>query len=181
MALLDVINISKSFGGLLAIDDVNFKMEEGEIVSLIGPNGAGKTTMFNVVCCFFPPSRGTVLFKGEKITGCKPFHICQKGISRTFQITKSFQQMNLVENVMIGALFGKQAHSNLNHAREESERLIDLFGLAGKAYMPVSSLTAIDARRLELVRALAAKPELLLLDDRGHRAVSEGSTFCGIG
>jgi branched-chain amino acid transport system ATP-binding protein len=165
MALLELSNVSKSFGGLTAVNNVNFNIEGGGIVSLIGPNGAGKTTLFNIICCFYPPSTGSIIFKGEDITRCKAFQVCRKGISRTFQITKSFHQMNVVENVMIGALFGKQASNNLSNAREESERLIDLFGLAGKAYMPISNLTAIDARRLELIRAIAAKPELILLDE----------------
>ena len=165
MTLLEGIGVSKHFGGLVAVDNVSFHVDEGEIVGLIGPNGAGKTTLFNVICCFYRLSSGIVKFKGEKISGLRPHQVCRKGIARTFQIARSFHSMTALENVMIGALFGMETHENLRSAREEALRLMEFTGLAAKADMPVESLTSIDTRRLELVRALAAKPEIVLLDE----------------
>jgi len=165
MPVLEGVGVSKYFGGVVALSNVSFHVDDGEIVGLIGPNGAGKTTLFNVICCFYPLNSGVIKFKGEKITGLKPHQVCRKGIARTFQITRSFANMSVVDNVMIGALFGKEAQGNLKSAREEAMRLMGFIGLIEKADMPVESLTSIDARRLELVRALAAKPKVLLLDE----------------
>ncbi len=165
MPVLEGIEVSKHFGGVLALNNVSFHVDDGEIVGLIGPNGAGKTTLFNVTCGFYPPNSGVIKFEGEKITGLKPHRICRKGVARTFQITRSFANMTVLQNVMIGALFGKDAQKNVKGAREEAMRLMEFTGLIEKADMLVESLTSIDARRLELVRALAAKPKILLLDE----------------
>jgi len=165
MHILEGENISKHFGGIAALRNVNFHVNEGEIVGLIGPNGAGKTTLFNVICCVYTPDSGIIKFKGEKITGRKPHHVCKRGIARTFQIAKSFGNMSVRENIMIGSLFGKASLGSLKIAREEAERLMEFTGLVGKANAPAGSLISGDARRLELARALAAKPELLLLDE----------------
>ncbi|MFC2024588.1 ABC transporter ATP-binding protein [Chloroflexota bacterium] len=165
MTLLEVIGVTKNFGGLLAVDNVSFHVDRGEIVGLIGPNGAGKTTLFNTICAFYRPSSGIVKFKGEKISGLKPHQVCRQGIARTFQISRSFYSMTALENVMIGKLFGRNAHENLKSAREEALQLMEFAGLAEKANMSVESLTSIDTRRLELVRALAANPEIILLDE----------------
>lgn len=165
MALLEGMGVSKHFGGIVALDNVRFHVDEGELVGLIGPNGAGKTTLFNVICAFYRPDSGIVKFMDETISGLKPHQVCWKGIARTFQITRSFHGMTALENVMIGALFGKDAHHNLDSAKEEALRLMEFTGLAGKANIPVENLTSIDTRRLELVRALAAKPKIILLDE----------------
>lgn len=165
MRLLEGEAVTKYFGGITALRNVSFHIDEGEIVGLIGPNGAGKTTLFNVICCGYHPDGGVIKFKGEKITGLKPHQICRKGIARTFQIPRSFANMSVLENVMVGALFGKDNQEDLKGAREKAIRLMGLTGLIEKANTPAGSLTSIDARRLELVRALAAKPEILLLDE----------------
>ena len=165
MPFLEVENVSKHFGGVAALSDVSFHVDKGEIVGLIGPNGAGKTTLFNVICCVYRPNSGIIKFKGSKITGLKPHHICRGGIARTFQITKSFGNLSVLENIMIGSLFGKKSHGSLKIAGEEARQLIEFTGLIGKGDMPAGSLISADARRLELARALAAKPEILLLDE----------------
>ena len=165
MHLLEGQNVSKHFGGITALSNVSFHADEGEIVGLIGPNGAGKTTLFNVICCVYPPDSGVIKFKGAKITGLKPHHVCRRGIARTFQITKSFANMSVRENIMVGSLFGKESKGSLKIAREEATRLMEFTGLIGKADIPAGSLISADARKLELARALAAKPEVLLLDE----------------
>ncbi len=165
MHLLEGQDVSKHFGGIAALSNVTFHVDEGEIVGLIGPNGAGKTTIYNVICCTYTPDSGIIKFKGSKITRLKPHQVCRKGIARTFQITKSFANMSVQENIMIGALFGKERAGSLRVAREEATRLMEFTGLIGKAAVPAGSLISADARRLEFARALAAKPELLLLDE----------------
>jgi len=165
MRLLEAENVSKHFGGVAALSDVSFHVDKGEIVGLIGPNGAGKTTLFNVICCVFRPNSGIIKFNGSKITGLKPHHICRGGIARTFQITKSFGNLSVLENIMIGSLFGKKSHGSLRIAGEEARQLIEFTGLIGKGGISAGSLISADARRLELARALAAKPEILLLDE----------------
>ena len=165
MRLLEGEGVSKYFGGLGALRDVSFHVDEGNIVGLIGPNGAGKTTLFNVICCVHQPDSGTIRFRGEKISSLKPHQICRKGIARTFQIPRSFGNMSVLHNVMVGALFGKDHRGSLKDSRKEAIRLMEITGLREKADTPAGSLTSIDARRLELVRALAAKPEVLLLDE----------------
>ena len=165
MQLLEGENVSKHFGGLAALSNVSFHVDEGEIVGLIGPNGAGKTTLFNVIGGVYNPDNGIIKFKGTKITGRKPHHICRRGVARTFQITKSFADMTVIENIMIGSLFGKESQRSLKIAREEATQITEFTGLAEKANLPAGSLFSADSRRLELARALAAKPEILLLDE----------------
>lgn len=165
MDILEVENITKHFGGITALQRVNFHVGQGEIVGLIGPNGAGKTTLFNVICGVYQPDGGSVKFNGEKITGWKPHAICRRGIARTFQITQSFRNMSVRENVMIGGLFGKEIGMSVRTARKGATRLMEFTGLLERADLLVGNLTSGDARRLELARALAAKPEVLLLDE----------------
>jgi branched-chain amino acid transport system ATP-binding protein len=165
MQFLEGIGVNKYFGGVTALSNVSFHVNDGEIVGLIGPNGAGKTTLFNVIFGTYLPNSGLIKFKGEKITGLKPHQICRKGIARTFQITKTFIKMSVLENVMVGALFGRDNKGDLKSAREEAMRLIEFSKLTEKANMLAESLTSADARRLELARGLAAKPEVLLLDE----------------
>jgi branched-chain amino acid transport system ATP-binding protein len=165
MPLLEGQNISRFFGGVRALSDVSFHVDEGEILGLIGPNGAGKTTLFNVICGTYPPSSGAVIFAGENISGLKPHDICRKGIARTFQLTRSFGNLSVLENVMIGSLFGKDCCKRMNPARSEAIELLEFGELKDKMNMSASSLIQVDARRLELVRALAAHPRLLFLDE----------------
>lgn len=165
MQILEGIGINKKFGGIIALSNVSFHVNDGEIVGLIGPNGAGKTTLFNILCGTYLPNKGLIKFRGEKITGLKPHQICRKGIARTFQITKTFAKMSVLENIMVGALFGRKNQGNLKSAREEAMRLIGFSKLTEKANVLAESLTSADARRLELARGLAAKPEVLLLDE----------------
>ncbi len=165
MHLLEGQEVSKHFGGIAALSNVSFHVDEGEIVGLIGPNGAGKTTLFNVICCTYPVDSGSIKFKGSKITGLKPHQVCRRGIARTFQITRSFANMSVRQNIMVGSLFGKESLGSIKIAQEEAKRLMEFTGLVGKADISAGSLFSADARRLELARALAAKPEILLLDE----------------
>jgi branched-chain amino acid transport system permease protein len=159
----EVKSLNKRFGGLIAVRDVSFQMQKGEILGLIGPNGAGKTTIFNLVTGFIPPDSGQVVFQGETITGLKPPHqICLKHIGRTFQLVKPFKDMTALENVMVGSF----AHLKKTHeARREAMEILNFIGLAGHRDSLSSSLTIANRKRLELGRALATQPELLLLDE----------------
>lgn len=160
--LLEIKNLSKRFGGLQAINDLTLQVQEGEILGLIGPNGAGKTTLFNLISGVFTPDTGEIRFKGENITRLKPYQICKKGICRTFQIAQPFREMSVLKNIMIGAF----VHSpEVNKVEKEAEEILDFVGLEGKKEMLAKELTTIDQRRLEVARALATKPKLLLLDE----------------
>ena len=145
---------------------VDLRVSAGEIVGLIGPNGSGKTTIFNVITGLYLPSRGSIRFKGEEISGLKPFQVCRKGIGRTFQITKPFTRMTVRENAMVGALYGKgKAGDDLREARLTAEAILEQVGLGSKKEARVSDLTLEDKKRLELSKALSTRPELLLLDE----------------
>jgi len=165
MRLIEGFHVSKNFGGLKALQNVDFTVEQGEIVGLIGANGAGKTTLFNVASGSYPPSSGTIRFKGENITGLKPYQICQRGLARTFQIVKPFLSMTVLRNVMIGKLFGKDRLRHREVAEIEAHRILDLVGLSSKAKIPARELTLADRKRLEVARSLATNPDLLLLDE----------------
>ncbi|MBW2063585.1 MAG: ABC transporter ATP-binding protein [Deltaproteobacteria bacterium] len=165
MKILEAIHVSKSFGGLRALDEVDITVMEGEIVGLIGANGAGKTTLFSVVSGTYAPTSGSVLFKGEEITGMRPYQICRRGLARTYQVVKPFRNMTVLRNVMIGKLFGKDCLKATDKAEEEAMKILQFLGLAEKAYMPAGGLGLADHKRLELARCLAANPELLLLDE----------------
>ena len=155
-------HLYKSFTGLMALSDISFALGEGEILGLIGPNGAGKTTLFNILSGFFPPDHGEVKFLGEEIIGLRPHQICRRGIGRTFQLVKPFLTLSVLDNVMIGAL---NRQGRVGPARESARRVLELVGLADKMKLPASSLTLPDRKRLELARALATQPKLLLLDE----------------
>lgn len=160
--LLSVRNVSKSFRGLRAVDDVTFDVAEGSITALIGPNGAGKTTLFNLVSGLLNSDTGTVVFAGRDITRLRPDQICAEGIGRTFQIVKPFKDMTVEENVMVGAL---RTTSNVEEARAAVRPLLREFDLWSKHHLKATSLTLPDRKRLEVVRALATRPRLLLLDE----------------
>jgi len=164
MILLEGEGVTKYFGGLAAVLNVDFHLEEGEILGLIGPNGAGKTTLFNVITGVYAPTSGRVRFKGEDITGLKPHTICGKGIGRTFQLVKPFPEMSALQNVIVGALFG-HAKKDMASARERAMELLEFVGLKGKEAILAKSLTLVDRKRLEMAKALAGEPELLLLDE----------------
>jgi len=165
MKMLEATNISKRFGGLMALEDVNISVAQGEIVGLIGANGAGKTTLFNVISGTYAPTSGRILFKGTEITGMRPHEICRRGLVRTFQVVKPFRNMTVLRNVMAGKLFGKDRVKNLEYAREEALKILEFVGLAQKAHVLARGLGLADHKRLELARSLAADPELLLLDE----------------
>jgi branched-chain amino acid transport system ATP-binding protein len=162
--MLEGVNVSKFFGGLAALKNVSFSLSMGEIVGLIGPNGAGKTTLFNVITGFTPPSSGIIRFKGRKISGLKPHKICKLGIARTYQIVKPFSNLTVLENVVVGMVSGRKKLS-LSKARSEALEILKLVGLENKEYVQAKNLTLMDKKMLELARALATEPEVLLLDE----------------
>jgi branched-chain amino acid transport system ATP-binding protein len=161
-ALLEVDHVSKSFSGLHAVQDVSFTVAEGEIVGLIGPNGAGKTTCFNVIAGVYRPDVGTVNFAGQRIDGRRPDRICRTGVARTFQLVKPFAGLSVTENVVIGAL---NAATSVAEAQDKARQVIEQLGLAAKREQMASSLTLPERKRLEIARALATGPRLLLLDE----------------
>ncbi len=165
MPLLEGEGVTKYFGGLAAVSNVDFHVEQGKIVGLIGPNGAGKTTLFNLISGALVPKPGVIRFKGDKITGLKPHKICRMGVSRTFQEVKIFANIPVMENVLLGSLFGTRAGiSSVNAAREATE-LLEFVGLSEVRATPAKDLTLVNQKRIEVARALATKPELLLLDE----------------
>jgi branched-chain amino acid transport system ATP-binding protein len=165
MPLLEGKGVTRYFGGLAAVQNVDFHVDQGEIVGLIGPNGAGKTTLFNLISGALVPQSGEIRFKGEKITGLKPHVICKKGIARTFQLVRIFPNMSVLENVLMGVLFGKSDGHGMGPALEEAEKWLDFVGLSAVKGLPARSLTLANQKRLEVARALATGPELLLLDE----------------
>jgi branched-chain amino acid transport system ATP-binding protein len=160
--LLKVQRISKSFRGLRAVADVSFVVPDRGIVALIGPNGAGKTTCFNLIAGALPPDAGTVALAGRDITGLRPDQICDAGIGRTFQIVKPFPDLTVLENVTVGALHAKKA---VAPALKHAVQFLDMLELADKRHMHAANLTLPDRKRLEVARALATGPKLLLLDE----------------
>lgn len=157
--------VTKSFGGLVAIKNVNFYVDNKEIVGLIGPNGAGKTTLFNIISGYYRPDTGIIEFEGQNIVGLKPYEICRLGIARTFQIVKPFLRMTTLENVMVGLIYGKNKNIGLNDARQEALRLLEFIGLYEKRNTLAENLTIADRKALEIARALATEPKLILLDE----------------
>jgi len=164
MTILRCLALSKHFGGILAVNNMDLEVRSGEILSLIGPNGAGKTTLFNLISGLYKPDSGRIIFMGEDITGKKPHEICKKGIARTFQLVRAFPNMTVLENIVVGALFSGGI-KELEKALEEGRRICKLVGLAGKEDAVVRNLTAVDKKLTELARALAMKPKLLLIDE----------------
>jgi len=160
--ILQINNVSMKFGSLVANDNVSFNVNKGEIVSLIGPNGAGKTTLFNCITGFYKPFSGKVIFDGHDITGLKPSRICHLGLTRTFQIVKPLKEMTVLENVLTGA-FCKT--NSTQEAVEQAMEILKLTHLDGKKDVIAGSLTIADKKRLEIARALATKPKMLMLDE----------------
>jgi len=162
MIILNVQNLGKSFGGLYALNNLSFTMNEGEILGIIGPNGAGKTTLFNCITGFLHPDQGNIVFKSENIYGLPSFQICQRGIARTFQIERPFLGLSVLDNVTIGAL--NQIDSR-KKAQDFAFEIIQLVGLEGLKDSLMTELTLAKRKRLEMARALATQPSLLLLDE----------------
>jgi branched-chain amino acid transport system ATP-binding protein len=160
--MLEVRNLTKFFGGLGAVRNLSLKVEKGEIFGLIGPNGSGKTTVFNLINGFYHPTSGEVLFKGEPITGLKPNVICKKGIARTFQVVKPLSRMTVLENVMASAFCRV---NSLNDSKEEALKTLEFCSLIHRKDYLAKSLTIGDRKRLEIARALATRPEIILLDE----------------
>jgi branched-chain amino acid transport system ATP-binding protein len=162
VALLEVRGVSKAFRGLRAVQDVSFDVAEGAIAAMIGPNGAGKTTCFNVVAGLFRPDAGEVSLGGRRITGFRAHEVCRAGIGRTFQVVKPFPQMTVLDNVVVGAL---NAVARVTEAQREARRVLELLHLDGKSGALAASLTLPERKRLEVARAMATRPRLLLLDE----------------
>jgi branched-chain amino acid transport system ATP-binding protein len=162
VALLELRSVTKSFRGLRAVHDASLEVNEGNIVGLIGPNGAGKTTVFNVIAGVFGPDSGDISFMGKPIQGLRPDEVCAAGIGRTFQIVKPFAGLTVLDNVVVGALLRERTAAG---ARAHALEVLKKLGLDSKAALPASSLTLPDRKRLEVARALATRPRLLLLDE----------------
>lgn len=165
MALFKAHHITKRFGGLVAVKDLSFEVEEGEIFGIIGPNGAGKTTLFNIVSGIIRPDSGRLEFRGADITSLPPHQRCCMGMGRTFQLMQPFDGMTVAENVMVGILFGCARPNSTRDARRRADEILEFTGLAQKASDSVTDLTTADLKRLEIARALGASPRLLLLDE----------------
>ncbi len=163
-ALLEAKNVSKRFGGLLAVSDVSFTLNEGEILGLIGPNGAGKTTLFNIINGVYNNDGGTFIFSGQDITNWPPNKLVHTGLARTFQIVKPLNEMTVLDNVTVGACFGRE-YLRLQAAREIAMKVLEQVHMADRANILAKHLTIAYKKRLEIARALAAKPKLLLLDE----------------
>jgi branched-chain amino acid transport system ATP-binding protein len=164
--LLQLKSLNKTFNSFCALANIDFSVSEGEIIGLVGPNGAGKTTLFNLICGRYKPSSGKILFNEIDITHLKPHAICRLGISRTFQSSRPFPHMSVLQNVMVGQVFGKgSSFHNRPEDRQAAIELLDIVGIVHKAGTPAGRLTLSEQRRLDLARALATRPKLLLLDE----------------
>lgn len=165
MHILEGNAVTKHFGGLAAVSEVDFAVDQGEVVGLIGPNGAGKTTLFNLISGALAPDSGTIRFQGTSITGLKPHLICRKGLARTFQSVRVFPHMPAQANVQLAARFGRAGGMSPAEANRETVELLEFVGLAGVGAVPAKDLKLPQQKRLEVARALATKPQVLLLDE----------------
>jgi branched-chain amino acid transport system ATP-binding protein len=159
---LEVDRLTKGFGGVLAVREVGFTLEAGELLGVMGPNGSGKTTLFNLIAGALRPDAGRIAFHGRDIAGLAPHRVCARGIARTFQLVRPFAGLTALDNVRVGCLYGRRRAAS---PEAEALRLLALVGLAERAATPAAALTLMDRKRLELARALATGPELLLLDE----------------
>jgi branched-chain amino acid transport system ATP-binding protein len=165
MPILEGQGVTKYFGGLAAVSNVDFHIDQGEIMGLIGPNGAGKTTLFNLISAALPLKSGEIRFKGQKLNGLKPHQVCKMGIARTFQDIKIFANMPVFQNVLVGAFFGSSNRVSAADATRETSQALEFVGLSAMSAAPIKDLTLVNQKRIEVARALATKPELLLLDE----------------
>ncbi len=162
--ILELRNLTRRFGGVVAVNDVSLSLQPGEIVGLIGPNGAGKTTLVNLVTGFLPKTSGTVLFEGHDISATRPHLIARQGIARTFQIVQPFSEMSVFENVLAGALFSGR-NGGMQAASAKARECLEFTGLAAHADYCASELSLANRKRLELAKSLAMQPRLLFLDE----------------
>lgn len=160
--LLDVRDLAKHFGGVKAVNGIDLSVDDGEIVGLIGPNGAGKTTVFNMLAGTLKPTRGTIRLAGRDVTGWRADRVCAAGMARTFQVVRPFRSLSVTDNVLVGATGGGASEAE---ARSIAAEQLEFVGLAGQAARPARELSLIDLKRLEVARALAARPKVLLLDE----------------
>lgn len=163
--LLEVKQLTKSFGGLMALYNLSFFIEEGEVAGLIGPNGSGKSTAFNLITGTLPPTSGNVLFRGKDITALSADQVAKRGIARTFQLVRPFLHLTALQNVMAGRMYGHEPASNSAQAESEAKDILAFIDLADKYHLKANALTVMERKRLELCRALAIRPKLLLLDE----------------
>ena len=163
--ILSIEGVTKAFGGLVAINELSMLIHEGEAVGLMGPNGAGKTTVINIICGQYKPDWGMIKFRDNDISGFPPHRICHLGISRTYQIPQPFANMSALQNVAVAAMYGRGIGKSA--ARTEADKIIDFVGLSEKRDVPARDLMAVTLKRLELARALATRPKLLLIDEVG--------------
>jgi branched-chain amino acid transport system ATP-binding protein len=162
---LACVRVAKRFGGVTALNGLDFSVRPREILGLIGPNGSGKTTLFNVISGLIRPEEGRVIFKGREITRLASHAICRLGIARTYQIVRPFLSLSVLDNVIVAATYGRRHETRVHRARSEAERWLEFTGLAGRAAAMPGQLPLVEQKRLELTRALATQPELLLLDE----------------
>jgi branched-chain amino acid transport system ATP-binding protein len=163
--MLECVGLTKRFGGLVALDCVDLQIAEGEILGLIGPNGSGKTTLFNCIAGYYRPDAGVLTFRGQSLLGLTPERVCHRGIGRTFQLARPFPDMSVAQNLVVGALYGNTGLRGVGAALAEARRLLELVGLDHVAEQPAARLTLSQRKRLELGRALATRPQVLLLDE----------------
>jgi len=163
--LLEVKDLSKSFGGLLALSGLTFSVNKGDVVGLIGPNGSGKSTAFNIVAGTFPPTSGRVLLDGEDITGLSADRVSARGVARSFQLVRPFLHLTALQNVMAGRMYGHEPISSTKQAKAEALEILEFIGLREKRNLKASNLTVMERKWLEMGRALATRPKLLLLDE----------------
>lgn len=163
--ILKTISLSKSFGGIQALNKVDLSLNKGDILGLIGPNGAGKTTLFNLIAGQFNPSSGQIIFENKDITHFRPDKVAKVGIARTFQIVQVFNNLSVLENVLAGALFGQNKITEYDESINEAYRVLEFIGMEDQAEKMVSSLVLTDRKKIELARALATNPKVLLLDE----------------
>lgn len=161
--ILSLVQVTKTFGGLKAVNGVSFEVSKGEIVSLVGPNGSGKTTLFNCISGIYTVNNGKILFLGENISHFSPPRICKIGIGRTFQVVRPFLRLTCLENILVGLYFGQEGQKK--ESRREGLRMLEFVGLGEKANKPAMELRLAERKRLEIARALATRPKLLLLDE----------------
>ncbi len=162
--ILEVDHVTKRFGGLIAVNDVSFQLHEGEILGLIGPNGAGKTTLFNCINGVYTPEEGRILFRDQDITGFPPYKVVRMGIARTHQVVRPLNELSVLENVVVGACYGRE-NLPLEEGHRVAEEVLEFVGLADKKNVLAGKLNVAQKKRLEMARALAARPYLLLLDE----------------
>lgn len=162
MTLLEAKNITKRFGGLVAVNDLSLSVEKGEILGMIGPNGAGKTTAFNMISGYYEPNEGQVIFDGKDITGTRPHEICKLGLTRTFQVVKPFPQLSVLDNVVVGAY---NRTNDKQEAQEKAREILDFLGMGDMVKQLAGGLSVAGRKRLEIAKVLATGPKMILLDE----------------